>query len=136
MQRILSLAPPNGLRAWKLMDMDDLPHWSLNRTVLLGDCCHPVLPFGFSGASMALEDAIMLSILLPAHVRDTDIPQRLQAWEDMRRPRVARVRHDSRRTARNQMDKESYEAYFKFLIAYDPIKAASDKGAELPGQEA
>lgn len=44
--------------------MDDIPNWSSNHTALLGYACHPVSPFGFSGTSMAIEDALTLSTLL------------------------------------------------------------------------
>lgn len=48
--------------------MDDIPNWSSNHTVLLGDACHPVSPFGFPGTSMAIEDALTFSTLLPVDI--------------------------------------------------------------------
>ena len=35
--RLFELADPEGFRVWKLVDMDEIPTWSRNSTVLLGD---------------------------------------------------------------------------------------------------
>ena len=59
-RRVFELGDPDGFRFWKLQDLEEVPRWSVNETVLLGDAAHAVLPFGFSGASMAIEDAIVL----------------------------------------------------------------------------
>ena len=55
-----------GIRIWKLKDMDKILTWSPHHTALLGDACHPVPPFGFSGASMAIEDAVTRGKLFPS----------------------------------------------------------------------
>lgn len=68
-KRLFSLADPEGVRVWQLKDMDEHPNWCLDRTTLLGYACHPVLPFVFSGASMAIEDGVTISTLLSPEVR-------------------------------------------------------------------
>ena len=84
--RLLELADPHGFRIWKLMDMDEIPRCSMNHTALIGDACHPVLPFGFSGASMAIEDAVTLSEFLFKDVRVEELPDLLKLYEDLRKP--------------------------------------------------
>ena len=42
---------------WGLFDHAPLPRWADGRLALLGDACHPMLPFLAQGATMALEDA-------------------------------------------------------------------------------
>ena len=86
--------------------MDEIPHWSLNHTALLGDACHPVSPFGFSGASMAIEDAVTLSVLLTYDIQAEKVPELLNLYEEIRKPRVGRVRDSSRGIARDRADKE------------------------------
>ena len=120
--RLLELANPEDFRVWKLVDRDDSPQWSRNYTTLIGDACHPVLPSGFSGASMGIEDAVTLSTLLPIDVKKEDIPDRLALYENLRRPRVARVRDYAREVAAGLENKERAAEYRQFLIAYDAVK--------------
>jgi salicylate hydroxylase len=124
-RRLFELADPNGFRIWKLQDMDDIPHWSLNHTVLLGDAAHPVLPFGFAGASMAIEDAVTLSILLPTEVTTGMISARLKIYEEIRKPRVERVRTTSRESADEKVVVGQYfDEYMQFLASYDAVEHA------------
>ncbi|QDL94141.1 hypothetical protein FDP22_19990 (plasmid) [Paroceanicella profunda] len=46
---------------WALCDRPAMPDWSRGRAVLLGDACHPMLPFLAQGAAMAIEDAWVLA---------------------------------------------------------------------------
>ena len=41
---------------WGLFDRAPLPRWSVDRVTLLGDACHPMLPFMAQGAAQAIED--------------------------------------------------------------------------------
>ena len=123
-KRLIELADPNGFRIWKLVDMDEIPNWSRNHTVLLGDACHPILPFGFSGASMAIEDALTLSTLLTAGLHREEIPGRLKLYADIRKPRVARVRESSREIARGSDDTKFISEYRQFLDSHDAVEHA------------
>jgi salicylate hydroxylase len=38
-----------------------MEHWSQGSCTLLGDACHPMVPFLAQGAAMALEDALVLA---------------------------------------------------------------------------
>ena len=123
-KRLFSLADPEGFRVWQLRDMDDHPDWSLNHTTLLGDACHPVLPFGFSGASMAIEDGVTLATLLSSDLRVEDIPGRLNLYEKIRRPRVSRVREASRDIAKGLETQEFMHDYMTFLSTHDVVEHA------------
>ena len=135
--RLLKIANPDGFRVWKLMDMDEIPRWSRNNTVLMGDACHPLQPFGFSGASMAIEDALTLSTLLTSDVRPEEIPDRFRLYEEIRKPRVARVRDQSRFNAKGMEDMQSVMRYMEFLASYDvveQVKQALSKSLEAKSQ--
>ena len=80
---------------WGLFDHPPLPAWVRGRVALLGDACHPMLPFLAQGAAMALEDAWVLAAALAAA---PDLPAGLRAYEDRRKPRATRVQ---RAAARN-----------------------------------
>lgn len=74
---------------------DPLPAWSKGCVTLLGDACHPMVPFMAQGAAMAIEDAVVLGRAL-AGVERNDVIRALRAYEDARKDRTARVQHGSR----------------------------------------
>lgn len=74
---------------------DPLPAWSVGRTTLLGDACHPMMPFMAQGAGMAVEDAIMLARMLEG-VDCAGVPAAIKRYEAARRERTARVQIGSR----------------------------------------
>lgn len=74
---------------WALLGRDALEHWSVGRVTLLGDSCHPTLPFLAQGANMAIEDGMVLARALDAH--DGDIPAALHAYEVARLDRTTRI---------------------------------------------
>jgi salicylate hydroxylase len=74
---------------WGLFDRSPLDHWSVGRVTLLGDACHPMLPFMGQGAAQAIEDAATLKgcfLKFP-----TDVPTALRLYEQMRLPRASRL---------------------------------------------
>ena len=81
---------------WGLFSHPELPRWSDGRVVLLGDACHPMLPFLAQGAGMAIEDAWVLGRCLD---RGDGIPAALLAYEAARKPRTTRVQRASQRNA-------------------------------------
>jgi len=74
---------------------EPMARWSRGAVTLLGDACHPMVPFMAQGACMALEDAVVLSRAL-AGVAAADVPQALQRYENTRKERTARVQRGSR----------------------------------------
>jgi len=78
---------------WALFDRDPLPRWSVGRTTLLGDACHPMYPFMGQGAAMAIEDGAALAACLRAIDNPADA---LLHYERLRLPRVTRLQQMSR----------------------------------------
>jgi salicylate hydroxylase len=74
---------------WALKLRRPLPVWSRGRITLLGDACHPTLPFLAQGAVMAIEDGFVLARALEAH--GADIAGGFRAYEAARQDRTARV---------------------------------------------
>ncbi|CCM06073.1 uncharacterized protein FIBRA_08320 [Fibroporia radiculosa] len=83
---------------WRLMDRQPLPTWnhSSGRVTLLGDACHPMLPYRAQGAAMAIEDAAVLGNLLSRISSILQLPALLQAYESLRLPRTADTQAASR----------------------------------------
>lgn len=80
---------------WALNGRPVLPTWHDDRVVLLGDACHPMLPFMAQGAAMAIEDAFVLSGTLEKY----DYEYAFKKYEKLRKPRATAVQKQSRENA-------------------------------------
>lgn len=78
-----------------LYDRDPIRQWSSGRVALLGDACHPMLPFMAQGAAMTLEDVEVLTRCLEA-VESAELPIALKAFELSRRDRATKIQTLSR----------------------------------------
>lgn len=85
LRNLLSYAPEENVIEWTLNTHLSLPTWYINKVVLIGDACHPMLPYVAQGAAQAIEDAGVLQIAL-AH-SSTDIGLALKVYEDIRKER-------------------------------------------------
>lgn len=81
---------------WALYDRDPLPRWTNGRLTLLGDAAHPMLPHLGQGANQSIEDGMTLATML-ARADKTNAPAALQAYERLRRERVAEVQSGARK---------------------------------------
>jgi 6-hydroxynicotinate 3-monooxygenase len=106
---------------WALVERDPLPRWAVGRIVLLGDACHPMMPYMAQGAAMAIEDAAVLSRCLQG--ADSDgIPAAFRQYELTRKERTSRVQLTSRENTwmRNKTDGDwvyRYDAWHAPLAA-------------------
>ncbi len=75
-----------------LYERNPLPEWSRGRVTLMGDACHPMLPFMAQGAGMAIEDGVVLGRCL---VGD-DPTAEMKRYEQARQDRTARIQIGSR----------------------------------------
>jgi 2-polyprenyl-6-methoxyphenol hydroxylase-like FAD-dependent oxidoreductase len=66
-------------------DIPNLPQWFTNRIVLMGDAAHAVTPHSGQGASMALEDALVLAACIATEANPVASFRRFEA---LRRKRV------------------------------------------------
>ena len=73
---------------WGLFDRAPLPRWSVGKVTLLGDACHPMLPFVAQGAAQAIEDGATLTACLQKY---DDIGEALARYQALRLPRTAHV---------------------------------------------
>ena len=73
---------------WGLFDRAPLAHWSVGRVTLLGDACHPMLPFLAQGAAQAIEDGATLAGVLG---QGSDVVEALRRYETLRLPRTSLI---------------------------------------------
>ncbi len=116
---------------WALFDRPPMPRWGEGCITLLGDACHPTLPFMAQGAVMAIEDAAVLARCVSG---GAGIAQGLATYESLRRPRTSRIQAGSRRNAwmfhlsgipawlRNRQVAGARGTMFDWLYRYDAFE--------------
>ncbi len=82
---------------WALHDREPLEQWTVGSISLLGDACHPMVPFMAQGACQAIEDAAVLARCLDsADTGDrSSITRALSSYEATRKPRTSELQHRS-----------------------------------------
>ena len=97
-QMLIDHMEPDGCYKWALFDREPMKQWSRGKVTLLGDACHPTLPFLAQGAAMAIEDAAVLAECVSNG--PDDIGAALKRYEHLRSSRTARIQKGSRRNAK------------------------------------
>lgn len=87
-----------GFLKWRLCDLPSLSTWvhPSGKACLLGDSCHPMLPYLAQGAAQAAEDAAALRQCLAAHGEGEDLLAALKRYEAIRRPRASLIQAKTR----------------------------------------
>lgn len=67
---------------------EPLTQWSDGRVTLLGDACHPMMPFMAQGAGMAIEDAVVLARAL-GESEAYDVAEAWKVYEGARKDRTS-----------------------------------------------
>ena len=132
---------------WALLGRTPIETWHRGRAVLLGDACHPMLPFMAQGAVMALEDAIVLARCVEAYGRD--VAGAFSAYEKERVARANRcvlaadknreLFHNDRLTAPDDADRYAASQWneakvrdrYHWLFSYDAVNSAIEPEAAL-----
>ncbi|PWY97369.1 FAD/NAD(P)-binding domain-containing protein [Testicularia cyperi] len=135
-QRLLSYA--NEVSCWQLRDQDPLESWVKDRTIIVGDAAHPMLPHLGQGGSQAIEDADMLQLVLrdlsSSNSSDENIHAALQRAFKLRWSRASICQESSREQA---MGRRSTSAMG--VTPLDPLQASkvlySYMGAEAHAKE-
>jgi 2-polyprenyl-6-methoxyphenol hydroxylase-like FAD-dependent oxidoreductase len=88
------------LMATHARDLPTVTRWRGPRTLIIGDAAHAASPATGQGASMALEDAVILAKAL----RDLpSLDEALDVYEELRRPRVSSNIENSARMTTSRM---------------------------------
>ena len=92
-------ATPGELSGWATYDLPSVPTWHRGSMIIIGDAAHATAPSSGQGASVAIEDAVVLARCL----RDRpDITQAFAAYERLRRTRVERIVAHGARTSNSK----------------------------------
>ncbi|MGN8070886.1 FAD-dependent oxidoreductase [Mucilaginibacter sp. 22184] len=95
-----------------MYDMPSLPEWHKGKTILIGDAAHAVSPTSGLGASLALEDAMILAKLLRKYIT-ADYPKAFSDFQSIRKPRVEKVRADAQKHNNDKKVHSPISAWFR-----------------------
>jgi 2-polyprenyl-6-methoxyphenol hydroxylase-like FAD-dependent oxidoreductase len=131
------LAAAENIVVTDTLDVATLPVWSRGRTLLIGDAAHATSPHAGQGASLALEDAMRLGMLMGA---DQELRLTFQNFEAERRPRAEKIVALARRNGNSKREFSATSAWIRdhmlklllpitskgmdWMYAYDPRRAA------------
>src|SRR5215204_5499279 len=92
-------ATPGNLSGWATYDLPSVPTWHRGPMIIIGDAAHATAPSSGQGASMAIEDAVVLARCLRdlPHIR-----RAFAAYEKLRRGRVERIVAHGARTSNSK----------------------------------
>ena len=91
---ILESAPE--VRKWALIEREPLPRWTAERTILIGDAAHPMLPYMAQGAGASMEDAVVLARCLNG-VDEDGIDEAFNRCDKNRRQRTTEIQLGARK---------------------------------------
>ncbi|KAJ5125938.1 hypothetical protein N7526_008115 [Penicillium atrosanguineum] len=89
--KIIDLVEEDEVLEWKLCLHSPLKTWIRGSVALIGDACHPMLPYVAQGAAQAVEDAAALGVLLSLISSRHEIPDALKVYEQSRKQRAETV---------------------------------------------
>ena len=104
-----------------LYEREPLPQWCQGNVTLLGDACHPMLPFMAQGAGMAIEDAVVLGRCLGPVADRAQVAAALERYTRARQERTGKIQIGSRG---NQWMKTQGNA--DWVYGYDAWQVALD----------
>ncbi|PYI11283.1 salicylate hydroxylase [Aspergillus sclerotiicarbonarius CBS 121057] len=155
--KLIGMVPDDDVLEWKLCLHAPLRTWVRGSVALIGDACHPMLPYVAQGAAQAVEDAAALGVLLSNITSRAEIPTALEAYEKSRKPRAETVQQSGsenritlhlpdgpEQRARDEQFRASLKSGAnpdrwtdletqKFLWGWDAEKAALEAWNELHG---
>lgn len=119
-------ATDGPISMYPIYDVPTTPQWHRGPLVLMGDAAHATSPSAGQGASMALEDAIVLAKCL----RDLpSLDDAFAAYEGLRRMRVERVVRLSRQRGNNKAAPHAVARWFRDLLLPFVLKIVANRTA-------
>ncbi|KAK7061079.1 hypothetical protein VNI00_000814 [Paramarasmius palmivorus] len=96
-QKLIDRIDPDSILKTKLLICAPLSTWTHGKghVTLIGDACHPMLPYRAQGAAMAIEDAAVLGNLFSRLQSRSEIPGLLNAYQDIRYRRATSIQEGS-----------------------------------------
>lgn len=96
----LIAATPEIIPPWNTLDLPAVPVWHRGPVGLIGDAAHAISPTSGQGASLAIEDGVLLARFLRDH---GDPAAAFAAFEALRRRRVEKLIAQAKRTSNQKI---------------------------------
>ena len=126
LKTFLSKAEPGTIKVWPLYDMAQLPTYVQGRMALIGDAAHPFLPHLAQGGAQAIEDGVALATMLSSGVQKSDVPLRLELYNDARYGRSSTIQEWTRLAGDDSVkDSQASKAEFSGKDLAPPISSQS-----------
>ena len=77
-KNIIAATPANDLFKWGIFAREPVSKWSTKNITLLGDAAHPLEPFMGQGASLAIEDGVVLGRIIEDSESSDEIVSRYE----------------------------------------------------------
>lgn len=111
------------VRIYPVYDLQHLHGWHKGSVCLIGDAAHAASPSAGQGASLAMEDAMMLAKCL----RDiSDIKTAFHTFEALRRPRAERIIKQSRRNGVPKSPTNAITRWFLYQLLPFFLRSGKD----------
>ncbi|MCJ1405496.1 hypothetical protein MMC11_008724 [Xylographa trunciseda] len=94
-KNLLTYVPEGDVMEWTLNTHRPLPAWIENKVALIGDACHPMLPYVAQGAANAIEDAGTLTMCFSI---TSDVPLALEIYQYVRKTRGEAIQQSAATT--------------------------------------
>jgi FAD-dependent urate hydroxylase len=125
---LVASTPAESILQNDIYDIEPMPKWSRGRVMLLGDSAHATTPNLGQGACMAIESAAVLAEELASR----DVDAAIEAYEQRRIPRTARIATESWRIGSvGQLEGTVACAMRNFVARMMPASLTEKRLAEL-----
>jgi salicylate hydroxylase len=118
------LGQVKSVAKWKLMWLDTLPEWANKEGtfIMMGDCCHPMLPYLAQGANSSLEDGAVFGYLLgkvDGDKKAVQLPRVAELYQKLRKERGELIAKETfkQRNDFHLPDGEEQEARDKLMLS-------------------
>ncbi len=109
---------------YPIYDIPFLSQWYLGKVCLIGDAAHATAPHIGQGASLALEDTLVLAQC----IRDYDtLPQAFSHFQALRQPRVQAIIKQARKVGDSKTVQNRFQQFFRDLLLPIFVKLESRK---------
>ncbi|KAJ6780591.1 hypothetical protein PWT90_07118 [Aphanocladium album] len=122
--KIMSCAAAEPLK-WKLLHLTQLERWTRDSTALLGDACHPSLPYLGQGAAIAVEDGAALGILLNRYNATKNAEN--QSEQNQQIARLLRLYQDLRKSRAEILVTGATDTRYYYHLPDGPAQASRDE---------
>lgn len=119
-------ATQSSIIGFAIYDIATQPIWHTDRTILVGDAIHAVSPSAGQGASLALEDAIVLAKCL---CDGEALSHAFATYERLRRERVERMVQHGRSTNQAKVVTSPVQVWFRDALAPVFLKVFANPAA-------